>query len=81
MEQSNTDLDEPIWGARAIAGEANVTEHRALYLLSRGLLPATKIGKSHVTTRRRFDSRLASPRADSKQPSPAKALRPGDRAL
>lgn len=58
MEQSNTDLDEPIWGVRAIAGEANVTKHCAFYLLSRGLLPATKIGKSCVTTRRKIQLAL-----------------------
>jgi hypothetical protein len=55
------DLDTPIWGAEAIGREAgcidndgNVDLRRAFYLLERGLLPATKVGRQWTSTPRRL---------------------------
>jgi len=55
------DLDMPIWGARAIALAAGIVDKRgkprvraAYHLLERGLLPASKVGKSYTSTPRRL---------------------------
>jgi len=61
---SNTiDVDQNVWGARAIAIAANIVDDsgkprvRATYhLLEKGLLPATKVGKIWVSTPRRLRS-------------------------
>jgi hypothetical protein len=57
------DLDRPVWGARNIAIAAGLVDEdgkprvRAAYhLLENKLLPADKIGKSHVSTPRRLRS-------------------------
>ena len=56
-------LDLTCWGARAIGVAANVVDKngkprmRAVYhLLENGLLPATKVGKTWVSTPRRLRS-------------------------
>jgi hypothetical protein len=58
-----TDLDVPIWGARAIAVAAGLVDRHgkprmraAFHLLATGRLPASKVGKSYVTTTRRLRS-------------------------
>ncbi len=58
-----TDLDKPIWGARAIAAEAGLFDEdgepdvaRAFYLLEAGLLPGSKAGRAWVSTPRRLRS-------------------------
>jgi hypothetical protein len=47
-------LDLPIWGAKRIGQEANVTERQAYHLLRIGALDATKVGHQHVSTPRRI---------------------------
>jgi len=56
-------LDTPIWGARAIAIAAGLLDKRgkprvraAYHLLEKGLLPASKIGKTYTSTPRRLRS-------------------------
>ncbi|HKN27975.1 MAG TPA: hypothetical protein VJY34_08850 [Roseiarcus sp.] len=41
----------PIWGAQRIGETVGKTEREAYYLLERGLLPATKVGRQWVSTR------------------------------
>jgi hypothetical protein len=55
------DLDRPLWGAAAIAREANVVDsdgnldlRRAFYLLENKRLPATKVGRLWASTPRRI---------------------------
>jgi hypothetical protein len=45
-------LDEPIWGAPAIAAIVNRSTSQAYYLLEKGLLPGRKIGKLWTSTPR-----------------------------
>lgn len=47
-----TDLDIPVWGAPKIAKIVNVSTEQAYYMLERGYLPARKIGKQWVSTKR-----------------------------
>jgi hypothetical protein len=62
MPSINDDLDRPIWGAAKIAVEAGLIDDatgkpnmdRAYFLLRKKLLPADKIGRSYVSTRRRL---------------------------
>ena len=54
---SDTDpLDRPVFGARAIAEEANLPggEKQAFYMLSNGYLDGTKAGRLWVSSRRRI---------------------------
>ena len=55
---SNVDLDRPVWGAKAIGEVVNKSEKAAFYLLSRGLLPAEKVGESWVSTPRKLLQRI-----------------------
>lgn len=55
------DQDRPVWGARQIALAAGLVDSkgkprlRATYhLLEKGLLPASKVGRSFVSTPRRL---------------------------
>ena len=50
------DLATPIWGAREIGAVINRPERKTFYMLENGLLPATKVGKAWVTTKRRLQS-------------------------
>ena len=50
----NSDHDRPIWGAKAIAVEANRDERSVYYMLDKGLLDATKVGTLWTSTRRRI---------------------------
>jgi hypothetical protein len=59
MSDINNALDVPLWGAAAIADAANIDRRKAFYLLERGLLPATKVGKQWTSTRRRILSVFA----------------------
>lgn len=45
-------LDQPIWGAPAIAEVINRTPSECYYLLEKRLLPARKIGKTWTSTPR-----------------------------
>jgi hypothetical protein len=56
MEEAKEDLDRPIWGVKAIAIEANLTERQTYHALERGYLPASKAGRKWVTTSRRIRS-------------------------
>jgi hypothetical protein len=47
-------LDEPIWGARAIGEVIGRSEKSTYWLLDKGVLPATRVGKAWVSTRRRL---------------------------
>lgn len=58
---SDENLDRPIWGAENIAREAglvdddgNVDVRKAFYLLEKGLLPGTKVGRLWASTPRRI---------------------------
>ena len=57
-----SDDDTPIWGAANIGKEANLDPRQAWYLLDRGELPAWKVGRRWVSTRRLLRERF-SPRA------------------
>jgi hypothetical protein len=55
------ELDTPIWHAGPIALAAGLVDKRgrprtraAFHLLEKGLLPASKVGRSYVTTLRRL---------------------------
>jgi hypothetical protein len=60
---SNTakNLDRPLWGAEAIGREANVVDddgnvdlRKTFYLLEKGRLPGTKVGRLWTSTPRRI---------------------------
>jgi hypothetical protein len=53
--------DTPIWGASAISAVIRRTEREAYYLLNRGLLDATKVGKIWVSSERRLRRSLGEP--------------------
>jgi hypothetical protein len=53
-ESAEDDLDRPIWGVKAIAVAANLTERQAYHALEKGYLPASKAGRKWVTTHRRL---------------------------
>jgi hypothetical protein len=59
-EQVNDALDTPIIGARAIAEAVPLPggEQQAFYMLSRGYLDGTKVGRLWVSTRRRLRKSL-----------------------
>jgi hypothetical protein len=57
----NQNLDRPIWGAEAIGREAGLVDHdgnvdlrRTFYMLEKGYLPATKMGRLWTSTPRRL---------------------------
>jgi hypothetical protein len=63
MKSDTTDidpLDRPIFGAAAIAKEANLPkgEVQAFYMLSRGYIDGTKVGNLWTSTRRRIQKSL-----------------------
>jgi hypothetical protein len=47
-------LDKPIWGAQNFAPVIGRSVQKTYYLLDRGLLDATKVGRLHVSTPRRL---------------------------
>ena len=51
--------DDAIWGAGPIGEEIGVPERRAFYLLETGQIPARKIGKYWVSSRRALRTRFA----------------------
>ena len=53
-QSDNADPDRPIWGAKAIAVEANRDERSVYYLLEKKLIDATRCGAIWMTTPRRF---------------------------
>ena len=63
MSSFNSDLDTPIWGARALALAVRLVDKRgkpreraAYHLLASKKLPAEKVGKTYVSTPRRLRS-------------------------
>ncbi len=46
--------EKPLWGAKAIGDELGLPERKAFYLLEKGLLPARKIGRIWVSTRKQL---------------------------
>jgi hypothetical protein len=56
--QSTSDDDAPLWGALAIGQAIGRSERQTFHALERGFLPATKVGKSWVTTKRRLLDRI-----------------------
>jgi hypothetical protein len=58
---SKNDLDKPIYGVEAIRREANLpNKSKTYHALSKGYLPADKLGKIWVSTPRRIRNRLNS---------------------
>ena len=53
-QNSSVDLDEPIWGAEAIANEIKRNKRATFHMLEKGLLPAERVGGRWVSTRRRL---------------------------
>jgi hypothetical protein len=51
---SNTDDDVFVWGAEAIGEEIGVDERKARHLLISGLIPAKKVGRVYVSTKRQL---------------------------
>ena len=51
-EAPSDDCIDLIWGARAIAKRIRRSEHQTFYLLSKGYIPARKIGDSWVVSER-----------------------------
>jgi hypothetical protein len=58
-ELAGDDLDRPLWGAAAIGEEIDKTESQTFHLLEAGHLPATKVGRQWVSTKRRLRQRIA----------------------
>jgi hypothetical protein len=53
-ESVGDDLDKPLWGAAAIGAEIDKTTSQTFHLLEAGHLPATKVGRQWVSTKRRL---------------------------
>jgi hypothetical protein len=53
---TDTELDEPLWGAAEICPVANLNPRKFYHLAERRLLPVTKVGRTFVTTRRRLQA-------------------------
>jgi len=56
--QDTTDDDVPIWGAETIAEVINLTRDQTYHLLSKELIPATKVGAQWVSTKRQLRAAL-----------------------
>ena len=72
MSDIREHLDIPLWGAEAIGREAglihqngDVNFRAVYYALENGHLPATKVGKRWVSTRRRLRSVFAGDARDT----------------
>jgi hypothetical protein len=52
-------LDRPLWGSKAIAAEISRTEKQVFHMLEAGHLPAQKIGRLWVTTRRQLRAAIS----------------------
>jgi hypothetical protein len=52
--ESFIDLDSPLWGVKEIAPIIRRSPRQTYELIERGLIPAKKIGKSWVSTRRQL---------------------------
>lgn len=50
--------EKPLWGAKAIGDELGLPERKTFYLLEKGLLPARKIGRIWVSTRKELRARV-----------------------
>ena len=54
IRSSTNDLDSPLWGAKEIAPVIHRSPRQVYQLLEGGLIPAKKVGKTWVTTRRQL---------------------------
>jgi hypothetical protein len=54
LKHPDPELDKPLWGVPAIAGELHLTMRQAYHALERGYLPANKVGGRWVSTPRRL---------------------------
>ena len=52
-------LDEPIWGASAIGKVINRSPRQTIHLLQTSQIPAARVGRWWVSTRRRLRDRVA----------------------
>ena len=52
-------LDAPLWGVKAIAAEIGKTYNATAWLVAQGHIPARKVGRSWVTSRRRLREMVA----------------------
>ena len=52
--KSTLDLDSPVWGVKEIAPIIRRSPRQAYDLLEKGLIPARKVGKTWVTSRRQL---------------------------
>ena len=52
------DLDRPLWGAEFIGKAVDRNTRQTFYLLESGYLPATKVGSTWCSTKRRLLGRL-----------------------
>jgi hypothetical protein len=48
------DLDIPLWGARQIGAVIGLNEEQCAYRLGKGQLPASKIGSTYISTKRKL---------------------------
>lgn len=57
--QSKDDLaNDLVWGAKAIASALGVDTRTGFYLLEKGLVPAKKVGRAWVASRRQLREHL-----------------------
>jgi hypothetical protein len=50
------DIDRPLWGARQIGAVIGLSEEQCAYRLSKKQIPASKIGSTFVSTKRKLRS-------------------------
>jgi len=79
MSRNEQDIDRPLWGAEAIGREAgvfdddgNVDLRKSFYLLEKGYLPATKIGRQWTSTPARIRRAFAGDPSQPIAPIPSK---------
>jgi hypothetical protein len=59
IQTFDNDLDAPLWGAEPMAPVIGKSVPQTHYLLSKGLLDATKVGRLYVSTKRRLLNQFA----------------------
>lgn len=61
--EQQTETFEPVWGGSAIARVLGTTDQQAFYILTRGLIPAKKIGGRWVADRNELIKFMKTPDA------------------
>ena len=56
---TNGGLDEPVWGASAIGEVIGRSRRQTIHLLQTSQIPAARVGRWWVSTRRRLRDRVA----------------------